>query len=30
MPNNGQVRLDRFAFVVEHRPGAQVGLRHPE
>ena len=28
--HDGQVRLDRVALVVEHRPGAQVGLGHPE
>ena len=28
--HDGQVGLDRVAGVVEHRPGAQVGLGHPE
>jgi len=28
--HDGQVRLDRVALVVEHGPGPQVGLGHPE
>ena len=28
--DHGQVRLDGIAGVVEHRPGSQVVLTHPE
>ena len=28
--HDGEVRLDRVLRVVEHRPGPQVGLAHPE
>jgi hypothetical protein len=28
--HDGEVGLDRLAGVVEHRPGSQVGLGHPE
>ncbi len=28
--HDGEVRVDRVLFVMEHGPGAEIGLRHPE